>query len=209
MNPLTQTPSPDDFSNPSPRRLMHTRRIESKGFRREDGLWDIEARIIDSKPFAYHEPYRGQREAESDVHNIAIRLTLDDDFVVRDIEVLMPAVPYPSCAGAIPNFKQLIGAKVGAGWRKAVQAVVGSTMGCTHARELLFPMATVAFQTLFGWEDEAESAQEKARRAQRERLRGEQAGRPHFLDGCHSWASDGEVVATLYPQFSTRKKPQG
>lgn len=185
---------------------MHTRRIESQGFRRDDGLWDIEARIVDSKPFAYHEPYRGHRVAESDVHNIAIRLTLDDDFVVRDIEVLMPAVPYPSCGGAIPNFKTLIGAKVGAGWRKAVQAVVGSTKGCTHARELLFPMATVAFQTLFGWEDEADSPQEQARRAQREAMRGEQAGRPHFLDGCHSWASDGEVVAKLYPQFSTREK---
>ncbi len=185
---------------------MHTRRIESQGFRRDDGLWDIEARIVDSKPFAYHEPYRGHRVAESDVHNIAIRLTLDDDFVVRDIEVLMPAVPYPSCAGAIPNFKTLIGAKVGAGWRKAVQAVVGSTKGCTHARELLFPMATVAFQTLCGWEDEADSPQEQARRAQREAMRGEQAGRPHFLDGCHSWASDGEVVAKLYPQFSTREK---
>jgi len=41
---------------------------------------------------------------------------------------------------------------------------------------------------------------------QREAMRGQQAGRPHFLDGCHSWASDGEVVATLYPQFFTPKK---
>jgi hypothetical protein len=37
-------------------------------------------------------------------------------------------------------------------------------------------------------------------------MRGQQAGRPHFMDGCHSWASDGEVVATLYPQFFTPKK---
>jgi hypothetical protein len=206
MNAPVPSQSLTHFSEASPRRLMHTRRIESQGFRREDGLWDIEARIVDTKPFAYEEPYRGHREAESDVHNIAIRLTLDDDFVVHDIEVLMPAVPYPSCAGAIPNFKLLIGVKVGAGWRKAVQAVVGSTKGCTHARELLFPMATVAFQTLFGWEDEAESQQEKERRAQREAMRGQQAGRPHFMDGCHSWASDGEVVATLYPQFFTPKK---
>ncbi|NCV25388.1 MAG: DUF2889 domain-containing protein [Betaproteobacteria bacterium] len=195
-----------DFSKPAARKLMHRRFIESQGFRRDDGLWDIEARIVDSKPFAYQEPYRGHREAESDVHNIAIRLTLDDDFVVHDIEVLMPAVPYPSCACAIPNFKQLIGARVGVGWRKAVSAVVGSTKGCTHARELLFPMATVAFQTLFGWEDEAQTDEEKRRRSERDASRGDQSGRPHFLDGCHSWASDGEVVATLYPQFSTRKK---
>jgi hypothetical protein len=114
MNAPAPSQSLAHFSEASPRRLMHTRRIESQGFRREDGLWDIEARIVDTKPFAYEEPYRGHREAESDVHNIAIRLTLDDDFVVHDIEVLMPAVPYPSCAGAIPNFKLLIGVKVGA-----------------------------------------------------------------------------------------------
>jgi len=204
MNVKSEHQAIAPLSNPSARRLMHTRRIEAQGFRRDDGLWDIEARIIDTKPFAYEEPYRGHRGADSDVHNIAIRLTLDDDFLVRDIEVVMPAVPYPSCAGAIPNFKSLIGTRVGAGWRKAVTAAVGSTQGCTHARELLFPMATVAFQTLFGWEDEADGPDEKQRRAQREAVRSEPQGKPLFLDGCYSWASNGEVVAKLYPQFSTR-----
>jgi hypothetical protein len=26
---------------------------------------------------------------------------------------------------------------------------------------------------------------------------------PFFLDGCHSWRTDGPVVAELFPQFAT------
>lgn len=185
---------------------MHNRRVECEGYRRADGLWEIEGRIVDTKPFAVDEPYRGHRPAGSDVHNIAIRLTLGDDFVVRDIEVLMPEVPYPTCSGAIPNYRKLIGARIGAGWRKAVNAVVGSTSGCTHARELLFPMATVAFQTLYGWEDATASPEEKARSASRESAgmkgQGAHPEQPQFLDGCYSWSSEREVVARLYPRFS-------
>jgi hypothetical protein len=194
---------------------MHNRRVECEGYRRTDGLWEIEGRIVDTKPFAVDEPYRGHRPAGSDVHNIAIRLTIGEDFVVRDIEVLMPEVPYPTCSGAIPNYRKLIGARIGAGWRKAVNAVVGSTSGCTHARELLFPMATVAFQTLYGWEDATASPEEKARRAAREAAdrkdQGADPDQPQFLNGCYSWSSEREVVARLYPRFArpTVSPPNG
>lgn len=195
-----------ELSPPAARRLMHNRTVTCAGYRREDGLWDIEGRIVDTKPFAVVESYRGHRPALSDVHNIAIRLTIDEDFVVRDIEVHMEAVPYPICPGAIPNYRRLIGARIGAGWRKAVNAAVGSTAGCTHARELLFPMATVAFQTLLGWEDAFATTEEKAARARREAARrsAEHADpeRPQFLDGCYSWSSEREVVARLYPRFA-------
>jgi len=195
-----------NFSAANPRRLMHERRIDCHGFRRNDGLWDIEGRIVDTKPFATEESYRGHRPAESEVHNIAIRLRIDDDFQVHDIEVLMPEVPYPTCSGAIPNYRKLIGARIGPGWRKAVNAVVGSTAGCTHARELLFPMATVAFQTLYGWEETLASPEEKERREaraeDRRRKEGADPDRPLFLDGCYSWSSEREVVARLYPRFA-------
>ncbi|NCX72859.1 MAG: DUF2889 domain-containing protein, partial [Betaproteobacteria bacterium] len=39
-----------DFSKPAARKLMHRRFIESQGFRRDDGLWDIEATLTDIKP---------------------------------------------------------------------------------------------------------------------------------------------------------------
>ncbi|HUX26531.1 MAG TPA: DUF2889 domain-containing protein, partial [Burkholderiales bacterium] len=127
---------------PAPRRHKHTRKISCEGYQREDGLWDIEARIVDTKPFAYHEPFRGLRTPGEAVHDMALRLTIDNDMVVRDIEVAMMSVPYGPCSSALPAFKRLIGKKIGAGWRRAVQECVGGTKGCTHLRELLLPAAT-------------------------------------------------------------------
>ena len=41
---------PLENSNKS-RRLMHTRSIECQGFLRDDGLWEVEAWLRDTKPF--------------------------------------------------------------------------------------------------------------------------------------------------------------
>lgn len=185
------------FSDPAPRRHLHTRKVHCEGFLREDGLWDIEGRILDTKTYTYTEPWRGVREPGSEVHHMAIRLTIDDELVVRAIEVDMPSTPYPTCPGARPNFQGLVGACIARGWRKAVNEAVGATRGCTHTRELLFPMATVAFQTVLGWPEDGPNGACKPKHE-------ESGARPHFIDGCHAWAADGEVVARLHPQFSTR-----
>ena len=34
------------LSKPAPRKHIHTREIKCLGFEREDGLWDIEGRLI-------------------------------------------------------------------------------------------------------------------------------------------------------------------
>ena len=65
------------LSPPAPRQHVHTRRIVCEGFRREDGLWDIEAAIVDTKTFAYREPIRGPRLPGDNVHHMIVRLTID------------------------------------------------------------------------------------------------------------------------------------
>lgn len=183
------------------RRHLHTRSIVCEGYHRDDGLWDIEARIVDTKTYAYEEPDRGLRTPGDPVHHMAIRLTLDDTMVVRDIEVDMPSTPYTTCLTAAPAFQGLIGRQVGLGWRRAVNECVGGTRGCTHVRELLFPMATVAFQTMGGWKEKETGAERPVEAP------ASPATRPYFLDGCKSWASDGPVVARLHPMFAVRGKP--
>jgi hypothetical protein len=37
---------------------------------------------------------------------------------------------------------------MGPGWRQAIDRTIGGVQGCTHLRELLFNMATAAFQTI-------------------------------------------------------------
>jgi hypothetical protein len=192
-------PAPMTLPPPAARRPLHTRHIVCEGFQRDDGLFDIEARITDTKAFAYEEPFRGHREAGSHVHDMSVRLTVGADMVVHDIHVTMPSTPYERCQGAKPAYRALVGATIGGGWRRAVQEAVGSVRGCTHVRELLFPMATVAFQTIGGWRTQ-DGDGPRVQPMQR-------AGRPYFIDGCHGWAADGEVVAALHPEHAVPSRP--
>ncbi len=180
----------------STRRHLHTRTIVCEGFLRDDGLWDIEARIVDTKTYAYTEVERGTRAAGLHVHDMMVRLTLDQAMVVHDIETSMLSTPYEVCSSALPAYKKLIGAKVGAGWRKAVNEAVGGDKGCTHVRELLFPMATVAFQTISGWREEGSDPKSPPDSPP---LNAQ--GLPYFVGGCKAWAVDSPVTRREYPQY--------
>ena len=170
------------LSSPAPRRHLHTRTIKCEGYEREDGLFDIEAQIIDVKAQDSEEPYRGLRKAGAHVHDMQVRLTLDRAMTVRAIEVTTNHAPYDVCPSVAPGYQALVGAKIGAGWRKAVTEAVGRTKGCTHITELLMPMATVAFQTMGNWKPGEVGAE-----------------KPRFIDGCKAWSSEGPVVKRLFP----------
>jgi hypothetical protein len=176
------------LSEPAPRRHLHTRAISCEGYEREDGLFDIEARIIDQKTYDTEDPYRGKRAAGMHVHDMQVRLTLDRGFVVRAIEVTTNKAPYDVCPSVAPGYQKLVGARIGAGWRKAVTEAVGRTKGCTHISELLMPVATVAFQTMGNWKADQNKAASEMKK-------------PGFIDGCKAWASDGPVVQKLFPMF--------
>jgi len=179
------------LSPPAKRRHLHTRSIKCEGYERDDGLFDIEAQIVDQKTYDVEEPYRGHRPAGAHVHDMQLRLTLDRAMTVRDIEVTTNHAPYDICPTAAPGYKALIGAKVGSGWRKAITEAVGRTKGCTHITELLLPAATVAFQTMGSWAPGAKVATEQQP--------DQSAEKPYFIDGCKAWASDGPVVERLFP----------
>ncbi|CAG2160620.1 DUF2889 domain-containing protein [Cupriavidus numazuensis] len=183
------------FTTPQPRRHVHTRTVRCEGYKRDDGLWDIEGRVTDQKPFQYTEPIRGLRAAESESHHMRIRLTVDNDMVVHAIEVDMPSTPYLSCSEAISNYQALVGKRIDRTWRESVKSAVGAERGCTHARELLFPLATTAFQTVFGWQEG------DARNSHMF----EATEKPAFIGHCVGWAVGGPQVARFYPQFAKPK----
>lgn len=175
------------------RHHRHTRQIRCEGYLREDGLWDIEGHLVDTKPFAYRETVRGAMPAGRPVHDMWVRLTIDDDLVIRDVAAVTDAAPYAPCHTVAPDFARLKGLRIGRGWRREVRQLLGATQGCTHLVELLDPVATVAFQTLSAgkWPD---SAGEDVLPSDTDR-------RPFFLDGCRAWASDGPLVRQYYPAF--------
>ena len=176
---------------PVSRRHLHTRTITCEGYERDDGLYDIEARIVDRKTYDVEEPYRGHRPAGAHVHDMQVRLTLDAAMTVKAIAVSTNHAPYDPCPQVAPSYQGLVGAKIGAGWRKAVAEAVGRTRGCTHVTELLMPMATVAFQTMGSWPKGGKVATEAEPDTSQKK--------PYFIDGCHAWAADGPVVKRLFP----------
>lgn len=178
------------------RRPMHTRRIEMTAYARDDGLWDFEAWLRDEKPFDYIDPGRGAMRAGDPVHDIRVRLTVDDERVVRDIEVQMNAMPFGTCHEVRDSLRVLIGERVGPGWRQVLKRIAHHDT-CTHAHELLVPLATAVHQGMsLGREPEGKVALQPDATLQ---------APPFFVDGCHSWRSDGPAVAHFYPQFVRRR----
>ena len=51
--------TPDNGGKANGRRLMHRRSVECTGFLRDDGLWEVEARLVDTKPFVQRDQFRG------------------------------------------------------------------------------------------------------------------------------------------------------
>jgi hypothetical protein len=175
------------------REHLHDRKYDFQGFRRKDGLWDIEGRMTDTKTYRFPNEYRGHIEVGEPLHDMRIRLTVDDHFVVQDIEVSTDGSPFAICSEVAPNFAVVKGLKIGSGWNKKLKELLGGTRGCTHHVEMLGAMATVAFQTLWG-------------QVVREKRGVPESGsthRPKMLDTCHAFASDGEVVKKHWPAFYT------
>jgi hypothetical protein len=101
------------FDAPAARTHVHTRSVEYRGYRRDDGLWDIEADLTDAKTYTHATPDRGILHAGEPVHMMAIRVTVDDAMKIADIAVGMPSAPFPDFDGPVakrhqPRF---------AGWR--------------------------------------------------------------------------------------------
>lgn len=179
------------LSPSAPRRHMHTRRVEYQGFLRDDGLWDIEGELHDSKPFAFEIPGEGQWVPHEPVHHMRIRVTLDNGMLIHAIESLMEDHPHAPCPQANEPMQRMVGLRMGAGWRKAIEQHLGGIQGCTHLRELLYNMATAAFQTMaqVSFKPPADGLP------------------PPHLGKCLAWDFNGPVVQKVYPVFFRWQPP--
>ena len=161
-------------------------RSSYEGFRRTDGLFDIEAHITDHKDRDY-KLAMGSRSKDIPVHQMWARVTIDRRFDVIDIEAATDDMPYPGqCDRITPEYKKLIGANLLKGFRKSIAEHMGGVKGCTHLSELLGYLPTAAVQTFAGIQNEAESLDGK---------------KPFQLDSCHALATTGETVRMYYPKW--------
>lgn len=183
------------LSPPVDREDIHTRRIECRGYRRADGLWDIEGHITDVKAYAFDNADRGQIDPGVPLHDMWLRLTVDDAFQIRAVEAVTDASPYSVCGAITSNFQRLVGLTIGPGFTRRVKERLGGAEGCTHLVDLVGPVATTAFQTLNPI---------LAREGRNAPLTsGSPARRPRIIDSCHAYASDGEIVRARWPEYYT------
>ena len=80
------------LSSSAPRTLMHNRAIECRGYQREDGLWDIEGHLVDTKTYPTSARDTGRaRQPGEPVHNMWLRLTIDLDMKIHSAEAATDA----------------------------------------------------------------------------------------------------------------------
>lgn len=171
------------------REPLHKRAIEIQGYKRSDGLYDIEGRLVDTKPNDF-KLAAGVRRAGEPVHAMWLRITIDRTLTIVDADAAMDAVPYAGhCGGIEPHYRKLVGLAIRPGYQRKLRELFGDVRGCTHLTELAGALATAAFQTLAG------------QRVQ------DPEQRPFQLDRCHALDSGKAVVAKYYPRWYRGTEP--
>jgi hypothetical protein len=167
----------------APREALHRRSIELVGYKRSDGLFDIEGHLLDRKdvPFAVGGVPRAPGEP---VHGMWLRITVDRELRIVDAAASTESMPYLGvCDRIAPDYTALIGLSIGPGYLRHIKERLGGVKGCTHLSELAGALATAAFQTFAG-----QGLMPDDRK-------------PPQIDRCHALDAHGEIVARFHPKW--------
>jgi hypothetical protein len=187
----------------TPREHIHTRSIECRGYRRADGMWDIEGHLTDVKTYSFRNDHRGEVLPGDPVHDMWLRLTIDDNLTIRAVEAVTDKSPFRVCPAIVGNFQRLVGLQLKPGFNAKARDLLGGVEGCTHLVDMLAPVATTAFQTIFPLRDHQKATATKSNGDAQPTKPAAPRKRPHILDTCHALKSDGDVVKQFWPEFYT------
>jgi hypothetical protein len=180
---------------PDPQRmLLHHREIDLRFYRRSDGLYEVEGKLLDRKAHAFRRVLQDHdTPAGAALHDITVRLVIDEQQVIHDASATMTVTPFEVCRGAVGTLQPLIGLRIGRGWSKRVRELLGGAACCTHIVELLGPMATTVHQGL--------APQRLQRMAQAD------VNASTRIDSCYAYSAEREVVARLWPERARHRNP--
>ncbi len=185
-----------DLSWPADRKLAANRTISCTGYARKDGLWDVEAHLIDTRPVSVTHPnYGAAKPAGYPLHEMKIRITVDNDLLIHDAEAVTIHAPFEPCRVPPASFPKLKGLSLKKGWKKSLSEIMGGTKGCTHLSELLGNLATIAYQTVA-------SSDEWVAKVDRGEIT------PFYIDSCYSYNESGPLVERLYPDLYQPQDPE-
>ncbi len=170
------------------RMLKHRRTIDVQVFSRGDGHWEVDAVLTDVKTrdIPLH---AGVRPAGTPLHEMLLRLVIDEKLNVLEAGSETRWMPYPgSCGEHGDAYAQLVGLNLMQGFRHAVRERLGGVLGCTHLTELSQVLPTAVIQAFAGEVIDTRN--------------GDDSGRPPFqIDRCHALRSGGPIVRTYHPRW--------
>jgi hypothetical protein len=105
------------LSPPAARTELHHRRLDFNGYRRSDGLFEIECTLVDTKGMDV--PLLGSQRvvaAGEPMHRMSIRMTVSAHLEVVALEAVSDATPYDVCPEAAAGLQAVVGMKIGSGW---------------------------------------------------------------------------------------------
>ena len=184
----------DDQQDHVTREELHHRQIDFRGYRRSDGLFEVEAHLTDRKSQDFMPPGDGRLvPAHSAVHDLGVTLVFDADMVVRKVRTMIDAYPYAQCPGGGDTLQALVGMRIGAGWNSEVRKRLPSGDTCTHLKEILGPMASAAYQTMTALRRHLLDARDAE-------------GRPAKIDSCYAYGASRDLVKRWWPEHH---RPEG
>jgi len=172
----------------SDRQLKHRRRIDVQIYARGNGLWEVDAHITDVRP-SETRMATGMLPAGAPIHDMLLRLVVDEAFNVVEAGAETRAMPYPGeCNSYGDVYGRLVGLNLMKGFRHAVKQRLGGVQGCTHITELTQALPTAVVQAFAGEVIDT-------------RGDGADSTQPFQIDRCHALRADGPAVKTYYPRW--------
>lgn len=192
------------LSPPAARTKLHTRRIVIEGYEREDGLFEVEAHLVDTKSFGFDNDSGAHLAAGQPLHDMRVRLTYDARMTILAAEACTDTGPYAGCQGGPAAWQAIVGMRIKAGFLREASARMAGPKSCTHQREMLQEIATTALQTMWPAKARRDRAAAAADPAAMERLREKERGEDRvMIDTCVAYAADGEEVRRRWPDRYT------
>ncbi|MBS0445267.1 MAG: DUF2889 domain-containing protein [Proteobacteria bacterium] len=170
------------------RQLKHRRSIDVQIYARGNGLWEVDATVRDVRPHDTRMP-RGILPAGEPIHEMLLRLVVDEQFDIVEAGAETLSMPYPGACDSYGDvYGRLAGLNLMRGFRHGVKERVGGIQACTHVTELAQVLPTAVVQAFAGEVIDT---------------RGDAAGatQPFQIDRCHALRADGDAVKTYYPRW--------
>ncbi len=170
------------------RQLKHRRQIDVQVYARDDGLWEVDATLVDTKT-RIAQMSDGPRAPGMPIHDMLLRLVVTRGLDIVEAGSDTRAMPYPGvCSEHGDAYRRLVGLNLLNNFHREVRARLGGIQACTHLTELAQVLPTAVVQ---GFAGEVIDTRGTA----------EGAAKPFQLDRCHALRSDGEAVRQFYPRW--------